>query len=589
MNEPHGWQWIEGYRNGTLSEQEFTDFQEALRSDVELRELLRRQMSIDSAIREVASTDVQLAEAWQDAGDQQAIERSATFKRAFVRTAWATPLSWTVAAVVIMITVRLLWPTNDDAESRLASEKDGEKKVDTRLTDESASDRIENLEANGEETTAQGVAIMTRLINVAWEEGEPKWDRGDSINPGVLRLREGLAQIEFFCGATVVVEGPATLELVSAWSARCLKGKFRAQVPPPAHGFELRTKDFDVIDLGTEFALSVSDEGASVQVFDGEIELHRGGMEPKLLSAGEAVEKGADGTLQVAPLAPNGFVGIEHLETQSKEQAAKHFARWSKHNEQLRHDSRLLVHYDFYQTFRGQRTLRNQATNTAQFANAAASNANLQADTVSASERDGAIVGATQVPGRWPGKEALEFKQPGDRVRVHIGGEHGSLTLATWVKIDSLDRWYNSLFLTDNYQQGEPHWQILNDGRLFFSVRIQPEGAQGRAHFVYFSNVFWEPSMSGKWLHLATVYDTSGMKVTHYLNGEVLSQIPIAPDSLVEQTRIGSASIGNWSLPTKADERFAIRNLNGRMDEFSLYGAALNGKEILEIYRAGKP
>ncbi len=173
MNEPHGWQWIEGYRNGTLSEQEFTDFQEALRSDVELRELLRRQMSIDSAIREVASTDVQLAEAWQDAGDQQAIERSATFKRAFVRTAWATPLSWTVAAVVIMITVRLLWPTNDDAESRLASEKDGEKKVDTRLTDESASDRIENLEANGEETTAQGVAIMTRLINLAWGEGGP--------------------------------------------------------------------------------------------------------------------------------------------------------------------------------------------------------------------------------------------------------------------------------------------------------------------------------------------------------------------------------------------------------------------------------
>ena len=65
----------------------------------------------------------------------------------------------------------------------------------------------------------------------------------------------------------------------------------------------------------------------------------------------------------------------------------------------------------------------------------------------------------------------LEFKRPGDRVRVQIPGEFDSLTFSCWVKIDSLDRWYNSLFLTDGHDQHEPHWQIMDDGRLFFSVK----------------------------------------------------------------------------------------------------------------------
>ena len=52
---------------------------------------------------------------------------------------------------------------------------------------------------------------------------------------------------------------------------------------------------------------------------------------------------------------------------------------------------------------------------------------------------DGAIVGAKRVAGRWPNKGAIEFKRPGDRVRVDIPGEFESLTFACWVKIDSLD------------------------------------------------------------------------------------------------------------------------------------------------------
>ena len=95
--------------------------------------------------------------------------------------------------------------------------------------------------------------------------------------------------------------------------------------------------------------------------------------------------------------------------------------------------------------------------------------------------------------------------------------------------------------------------------------------------------------MSGQWLQLATTYDVDQKQTTHYLNGLALSQETIPDVQLVSTTRIGKASIGNWSMPTKPDAAFAIRNLNGSIDEFTIFGAALSPEEILEIYENGKP
>jgi hypothetical protein len=34
---------------------------------------------------------------------------------------------------------------------------------------------------------------------------------------------------------------------------------------------------------------------------------------------------------------------------------------------------------------------------------------------------------------------------------------------------------------------------------------------------------------------------------------------------------------------------YAIRNLNGRMDEFTLFGKALREEEVRELYQVGAP
>ena len=426
-----------------------------------------------------------------------------------------------------------------------------------------------------EEPTSQGVALVTRLVDVVWKTGQSPLEIGDALSPGRLALASGFAQLEFFCGATVIVEGPAELDLQSPLLARVRSGRLRAQVPPAARGFSLEVDDMKVVDLGTEFGLSVSPEGANVQVFDGEVELRQPTTEKRLLTAGKALVRSPDGTYSETEVTPDSFLDIATLESRAEGHRVERYERWQSWSEALRRDNRLIAYYAFDQNGGWLRRL----------------NSSLVPENA---ELDGAIVGAHRVAGRWASKGGLEFKRPGDRVRVQIPGEFSSLTFTCWVKIDSLDRWYNSLFLTDHYNQGEPHWQILDTGQLFFSVRHKADDAEGPAakkktHQTVLSPPFWKPSLSGRWLHLATTYDANAGRTTHYLNGVTLHEEAIDKDLVVRTTRIGAASIGNWSVPTRTDSEFAIRNLNGSIDEFAIFGAALSADEIMEIYDNGKP
>lgn len=426
-----------------------------------------------------------------------------------------------------------------------------------------------------EEPTSEGIALLTRLVDVVWASSQRPLEEGDALSPGRLAIESGFAQIEFFCGATVIVEGPAELDLRSSLLARVRNGRLRAQVPPAARGFSLEVDEMTVVDLGTEFGLSVSPDGANVQVFDGEVELRQPLTERQLVTAGEALLRDANGEYSESAVTPERFLDLVALESRAADQRDERYERWRTWSDSLRHDDRLIAYYAFDADGDWLRRL----------------DSSLEPEN---RELDGAIVGAHQVPGRWAEKGGLEFKRPGDRVRVQIPGEYTSLTFACWVKIDSLDRWYNSLFLTDHYNQGEPHWQILDTGQLFFSVRYKPDNVTGSAarkqtHQPVLSPPFWKPSLSGRWLHLATTYDANSGRVTHFLNGEILHEEDLPEDLTVNTTRIGAASIGNWSIPTRPDAEFAVRNLNGSIDEFAIFAAALPADEVRQLYENGKP
>ena len=536
---------LEQWTDGSLTTADVEALREMLRKDAKLRDrfvdwqMLGAALSMESDSLPTGMAESRLAE------PLRASEKSS------VEAGWKFLLAITVSIAVVAIAGR--WAYLEALTERVVS----------------TPEIVNSGPAAIEEPTSRGIAMVTRLVNADWEQQSSSTiGVGQALEPGTLKLRSGYAQVEFFCGASVILEGPAELELLSPTAARFLSGRLRAQVPPAARGFQIDVDGMKVIDLGTEFGLSVSAVGSDVQVFDGEVRVERDAVTSQLVRAGQSFSQ-KDGVINRMTVAQDEYTDLAMLDEQARDQNSERLKRWQDFSQRLRQDKRLIAYYALDQPQRWQRTLKNSAEATSD-------------------DLDGAIVGAKRVAGRWPGKGALELKQPGDRVRVNIPGEFRSLSFACWVRIDSLDRWYNSLFLTDNYQRGEPHWQILDSGQLFFSVRVSQQKG-GQEHRVVLSPPFWNPTLSGKWLHLATTYDVDAQTTTHYLNGRQLIAESIPLHQLVETTRIGMASIGNWSMPTRPDSNFAIRNLNGRIDEFAIFSAALSAEEVAEMYESGKP
>lgn len=122
--------------------------------------------------------------------------------------------------------------------------------------------------------TDRFVAVLLQTKNCRWAPGSPAPNAGDHLNRGqVLAISGGLAEIAFDCGAIVVIEGPASLELDSAWAATLRRGTLRAQVPPEAVGFRVSNPAVEVVDLGTEFTVVANEDGAAeVLVLKGSVE-----------------------------------------------------------------------------------------------------------------------------------------------------------------------------------------------------------------------------------------------------------------------------------------------------------------------------
>ncbi len=403
----------------------------------------------------------------------------------------------------------------------------------------------------------EGCAVLARALDARWGGSPPPV--GSALPMGVLALKSGVIQVEFFSGARVVLEGPAELELVSTNEARCTQGRLRAFVPPYAHGFTVRTPTSTVTDRGTEFGLRVdAREGTEVHVFQGRVDVDSG-AQGRGVSAGEALRIDPSGQTRPIAASPEAFVSVSDLNVRSSEEARSRFARWGDQSEKLRRDPRVAVYYSFSDAPEWTRELRSQKAGR--------------------SPLDGSIIGCRWAEGRWNGKKSLEFKGPGDRVRFQDAGEYGSITLMTWVRVDALDRPFSGLMLTDGWTSGSVHWQITQAGALRLGIHGEKQWTDYDAPAVF------APGRFGRWVHLCTVYDREARQVVHYVDGLPVRRLPLRFDSRLQ---IWNAELGNWGVPVQGTI-YEIRNLNGRMDEFALFGQALGAAEIAELYAAGAP
>lgn len=535
-------------RDHMMLSDHLSQYEDELRDEARfLAALEAREQASDDAeafVRRVAASVIDESENSRQTNVSQTPVGIRGFRKILVAAGWL------VASVALLLIAGLI--------AYLANNRGRITETAPQLADDDPAERAE--------VDDDGVAVLSQVVKLT---GAPRVLRvGDSISPGSLAWDEGLLQLEFYCGATVVVEGPAEIEVLDESRVVCRLGRLRAHVPEPARGFVVLAPSIELVDLGTEFGLNVANDGAAeVHVFNGKVELYdpksnRNLATRRELNAGDAMTVDRDGMSIPIALRDADFVTPAQLNQMTEAQRHERLREWRTFRDSMRSDPRVAAYFSFDRENADGRKLIGVGDDETTL--------------------EGAVVGCEWTEGRWPTKSSLQFKRPSDRVRINVPGEFESLTYTAWVRVDGLDRSQHSLLLTDGYGRNSLHWQIRQDGNLVFGMRY----SRNEWHN-YASDSIFDLFRLGQWVHLATVYDAHQKRVTHYVNGErakreALKQPPSGP------LKIGKATIGNWSVETRRHRKL-VRNFNGCMDELIVYRDALDDQEVRRIYEVGAP
>lgn len=396
------------------------------------------------------------------------------------------------------------------------------------------------------------VGVLTRTGGAVWGAGALAPAPGDEVPKGTLRLEAGVAQLEMRGGASVVIEGPADVELRTPDRVACRRGKLWVRLTAPPHDFRIETPTCTVADRGTEFGLEVDAAGATeVHVIEGAVEVTAG--RPTTVGAGRGVWIGRGNDPERIEFRADEFLGARALDQLLAPAPGTPAERWPAHTRRLRTDPRVALYYPFDNPLPANGQIRNGAPQGP----------------------DGTVVGCRWAEGRWPDKSALEFRTAGDAVRLNVAEPLRSFSLAAWVRLDRLDRVYNGLLMGDGWDIGCLHWQLDWRGQLIVAAR---------GEFQCVSPTIVTPDRLGRWMLLVATRDARTGTVTQYVNGRVVAT---ARGDAGAPVHIGSASLGGWVPP--ADARNPVRTLDGRLDEFLIVRTALTGDEVRALYQAGRP
>lgn len=132
------------------------------------------------------------------------------------------------------------------------------------------------------------------------------------MEPGSqLKINQGTVELTFESGVKSIVVAPADMTLHESNKLYLREGSAWFQVPKGAEGFEVFTDDFNIIDLGTEFAVTaIPDDHDEVHVFKGKVQVtaRRLRKESTVLSADNACKIDPIGRLSTIPINPSDFL-----------------------------------------------------------------------------------------------------------------------------------------------------------------------------------------------------------------------------------------------------------------------------------------
>jgi hypothetical protein len=406
-------------------------------------------------------------------------------------------------------------------------------------------------------------AVVSDIVDAQWQT---PLQVGDSLPKGIVTLKSGLARVAFGAGASVVLQGPATLQVDSSAKMELLAGRLTTAVPPEAVGFTVQTPSASIVDLGTEVGINVAaDQQTHVEVFKGRAEVDAtdasGGTprDSRVLQSSMAVNVPAtSGMIETVEPQPLVFVRQEQLVDRTNSGSGVS-GPWQAFSHQLREDPSLIAYYTFDNGNESPLQLKNRAAATA-------------------GKFDGIIDQAAWDMGRFEGKQGLRFDGTNSQVALNIDGSFKQLTMATWVYIHAMPHRYNSLFGGVG-QAGIFNWNLVPSGKPEIFLGVAGTGTR-------WSNYqFFAPELAKQatgWHFFAFGYDVEAGMVRCWMDDKLLpSANQHVPDPVKAPLLIGDAHIGNMQVAQE------VRGFDGRMDELAIWNRSLSQEEIDAMYRAG--
>ncbi len=438
--------------------------------------------------------------------------------------------------------------------------------------------------ASTDEPTPSSNDAFTKGFNVAMVEpvaavvvrsdsnSASKLSIGQRLTSGTLKLDQGFVQMEFMSGAVVAIEGPAELQIHSKDAATLLSSSVSAHVPPRARGFVLNAPKAAIVDLGTEFGVSVTPAGTSeVEVLSGEVELSLLGDDGNTLISQRVKEatrisvNREQDLLQTITAKPKDLPKIVAYEEMA-------LPLTDEYAELIRRDAPLL-YWRFEDTDDSQTAnhlVRNEMgpNHAGMLRHGKDGGKNIQVTNgylrLQRSDSSRYLISENPIEGLNQGPYSIEFWMKPD-----------DLQHATVLGVFPESRKDNRIFL-NVFEVVTNTFMIHEPGALRFLHRTPPT-----ASFETGTNAFTRGlCVPGQWHHVVAVKNVDAMEI--YLNGTLASRVPLA-EGKVDGSGNFHLIIGQ--LTADAD----WRQFSGAIDEIAVYSRTLSPNDIERHYGLAIP
>jgi len=400
------------------------------------------------------------------------------------------------------------------------------------------------------------VAVLSKTVGAQFAygpSGESSPGEGVDLRQGVYELHNGLIEIEYDSGALLVVQAPATFELVDDSSVRLDDGQVSAHVPQAAIGFRIDSPGATVIDMGTDFAVqAVRDQESEVHVFQGEVlvDLHgdKGkSSDPLRLVTGEATR------VDYLTGMPSG-IDID----------SQQFLRTLREAESDYADAVLKLNPIIYYRME-------PAGDGLQLLDSGQAGANAQVH-----------LGRAKSPVWTAGKFGAAFELGGTAMQTYAAApsypqaKADEISVVGWVYARSRPRWASIAknWAGGDYDRGQFHFGLNHDSGELEAHIVDSSGKEIAVRDR-------QPLPLHSWHHVAFVAD--GQMLRLYRNGREVDARPY--HHLHRDPRITSLAIGTkLNLAGNAPEERDYNMWDGRLDELAIFNHALSADEVQSLY-----